>query len=186
MKIRYADGRNYVNMLKKHYICESIHTNAFQGYVALLTIEKAKKECYVPRENRKDECILADGYQWLEIYPEGKHVAITAMYNAKQELVEWYFDVVNAIGETDGVPYIQDLYLDVVITYLGEQIVLDEDELLEAKETGKITNDQYALALKVGAEIQHHFSTPEAVVAFKQFSDEMLQYMQSLSNNHKC
>ena len=51
-------------------------------------------------------------------------------------------------GIINGIPYIDDLYLDLVIRANGNQRVLDEDELLEALNRKEISEDEYNLANK--------------------------------------
>lgn len=46
------------------------------------------------------------------------------MYDEKNEIVEWYFDIARKIGKENGIPYEEDLYLDVVVTPTGEIILL--------------------------------------------------------------
>ena len=69
--------------------------------------------------------ILDNNYKWLEFYD----------YNSKVKLT--------AIGKDNGIPYEDDLYLDVVITSEGEIILLDEDELKDALNRMEITNREY-------------------------------------------
>lgn len=72
---------------------------------------------------------------------------MTAVINEKKEIVQWYFDITLANALTkDGVPYFDDLFLDVVVLPNKEIFVLDEDELLNALNNGNISEDDYRLA----------------------------------------
>ena len=68
----------------------------------------------------------------------------------KNEIIEWYFDVINKSGLENNIPYIEDLYLDIVITYLGEIFVLDEDELHQAF-VNKDTDNKYCIGNRVNS-----------------------------------
>lgn len=56
-------------------------------------------------------------------------------------------------GIENGIPYIIDLYLDIVFKSNGKWITLDEDELEEALNLGDITKEDYDLAYKTYNEI---------------------------------
>ncbi len=45
-----------------------------------------------------------------------------------------------------GLPYFDDLYLDVVLLPNGKMYVLDEDELEDAYKNGDVTKEEYELA----------------------------------------
>lgn len=64
-----------------------------------------------------------------------------SVFDDKGALIEWYFDVAKTIGMENGIPFEEDLYLDLVIMPDGETIVLDEDELLSAREEGLISQE---------------------------------------------
>lgn len=68
------------------------------------------------------------------------------MFNTKGEIVQWYIDICHRTGIDNNVPWIDDLFLDIVILPNGDIILLDEDELDEALSTGTFTEDLYNLA----------------------------------------
>jgi predicted RNA-binding protein associated with RNAse of E/G family len=69
------------------------------------------------------------------------------MVDAKGEVVQWYVDVCREHGlGPDGVPWWDDLYLDVVVRPTGEVLLLDEDELELALAAGYVTPAEYDLA----------------------------------------
>ncbi|MNW55217.1 hypothetical protein D3C74_328650 [compost metagenome] len=85
------------------------------------------------------------------------------MFDDKGEIVEWYIDVCKTQGVTDqGVPWFDDLYLDIVVLKNGEVFLLDEDELDEALSKGLITVRDYDMATETAQEVlhaihEHHF-----------------------------
>lgn len=150
MKRKFADCKNIANILEKDYFNKYIETEKFKGNISLVKIKKVQNEWIVDEEKR---CILANGYKWLEIYQDGANYCITAIYDNNNILKEWYIDVSNGIGIQDGIPYQDDLYLDVVIIPDGRINFLDEDELEEAYNEGVISKEQYDLAYKVAKNI---------------------------------
>ena len=52
------------------------------------------------------------------------------------------------IGLENGIPFEDDLYLDMIITPNGEKIIIDEDELLEARKKEIITQEDVDSAYK--------------------------------------
>ena len=65
------------------------------------------------------------------------------MYDDKNNLIEWYFDIAKELGIKNGIPYEDDLYLDLVIKPDGTYEVLDENELKDALDKDLITKDDY-------------------------------------------
>lgn len=92
--------------------------------------------------------IMDTGYQWLAICePTHKHRVTTVHFDTHAAPVQYYVDIVNDwyLG-SDGVPYFDDLYLDVVALPDGRAEIIDQDELEVALATHVITIDQYELA----------------------------------------
>lgn len=142
MKKRFA---NEVNNGLNEYSQIRVDDEFFNGYVCLVKIKNVDKP-WIIHDDDYTGCILDENYEWLEIYPDNEKYAITVMYDDKKNLVEWYFDMTKENGIENNIPYIDDLYLDLVIRSNGNYIVLDEDELKEALDTHDITNDDYNMA----------------------------------------
>ena len=85
-------------------------------------------------------------YKWLEFYDYNAKIKLTAIYNENNEIVEWYFDIAKKIGKENGIPYEDDLYLDVVITPEGKIILLDENELEAAFNRLEINKADFDMA----------------------------------------
>ena len=151
LKKRYADGRNKANhILESNFKNIRVDDVEFKGNISLLSIKKVKKEWLVDTEQR---CILANNYNWLEIYPAGKQYCITTMFDENDNIAEWYFDIAKELGEDDGIPYEDDLYIDVVIVPDGRIHILDEDELKSAYARKEVSKNEYEMAYRVVNEI---------------------------------
>jgi hypothetical protein len=88
---------------------------------------------------------------------------------------EWYFDVSKYIGIEDGVPYEDDLYLDVVLRPDGSTILLDEDELKEAFDRKEMTKEEYDEAYKIANDLIEKINGKAD--GMKKFTDKYLKFM---------
>lgn len=106
------------------------------------------------------------GYKLLEYTPIDKDYNVRAFVNDKNEILQYYIDVTDGMELRDGVPFYNDLYLD-IIDFSNqeffdnyneeknkEKIYLeDEDELREALACGKISQQQFNKAYDVANEL---------------------------------
>lgn len=139
---KYADKLKWKKAVKKDYRSIYIEDKQFIGYAAgikFLEIEGPMKRKYFG----KDLTLIDRNYIWLELFPLDKKHCITAKYNDKREIVKWYIDIVSGVGLDRGVPYMEDMYLDLDLLPSGEMEILDEDELEEAYRDGKIDEKTY-------------------------------------------
>lgn len=139
--------RRYANAVEGDYFQERVDDYNFHGYICYIRINNVKKPLIV-NTGEKELCIKDENYEWYEVYPDNGNYALTIMYDDNNNLIEWYFDIAKKIGIENGIPYEDDLYLDMIITPDGEKIVIDEDELLEAEIKGVISKEDIELAYK--------------------------------------
>ena len=137
--------RRFANAVGGLYYQKRVEEDFFKGYISRLKFQNVENPLMI---NKKDSaiCIKDNNYVWYEVYPDNANYAITIIYDDKGNLVEWYFDIAKAIGIENGIPYEDDLYLDLVVSPTGEGSMLDEDELLDALENKEITADDVRLA----------------------------------------
>lgn len=154
MKKRFANSR--LSDVEKEFFVKRIDEEYFKGNICLLKLNRVENPWYV-KDFGKIDCIVDNNYKWLEIYPDNEKYAITAMYNDKNELIEWYFDMAKNIGKENGIPYIDDLYLDLVIKQDGTVVILDENELEAALKTGDITEEDFELAYNTMRRIKSKY-----------------------------
>lgn len=154
MKKKYANYHNKEKVIEKDFKCKYFNDEDFVGYICLLTVVKAKERMIVKREG-KDVVIIDDNFKWLEVYPENnKNICVSILINDKEEIIDWYFDIAKDTKLTEkGEPYIEDLYLDIILYNSGNIEYLDEDELQDAVNIGDITKDDSELAYKVANEL---------------------------------
>lgn len=144
LKKRHADSsaNNRARKVKQKVI--SINEKNFSGDIYFYDFIDVETKMIIP----KGKCILDNGYKWLEFYDYSSKIKLTAMYDENKEIIEWYFDIAKEINKDNGIPYEDDLYLDVVVTPDGEVILLDEDELKDALDRLEIRDLDYQNAYK--------------------------------------
>lgn len=78
-----------------------------------------------------------------------------AIMDENGDIILWYIDMIASQGiDVDGVPYFDDLYLDLVVYPDGTIIVDDMDELEEALSKKDITQEQFNLAIETSHRLQ--------------------------------
>lgn len=172
LKKRFADCVNKKpNVEEVQQSLKSFSEDDFQGDVYLNNFIKINKKFIL--EN--GVCIQDTDYKWLEFYDYNSKVRLTAMYNENNEIVQWYFDIARSLGKENGIPYEDDLYLDVVLTPEGKIILLDEDELQEAFEKYEMTKDEFDEAYKIAYDLMKKLEGKLEKV--KNFTDKYLRIM---------
>ncbi len=132
--------RRYANSVSGIYLQDRIISDYITGDICFIKLKDIESPLVVSNEIHK-VCIKDNDYEWYLVYPDNGKYAITIVYDDKDELVEWYFDVSKKVGLENGIPYEDDLYLDLVIAPDGEYAILDEDELNNALRCGDITEE---------------------------------------------
>lgn len=146
VKRKYSDRANWRRVTDKKFQVKTVTEPDFEGLVVLYQIKQVRDPLWKEYGNKRF-CVADAGYEWLQHFPKGAHYVVTSMYDNKGRLVQWYIDICRTQGVTDrGVPWFDDLYLDVVILPSGESYLLDEEELEEAYRERQITKEDYDLA----------------------------------------
>ncbi|MFD3155432.1 DUF402 domain-containing protein [Haloimpatiens sp. FM7330] len=146
MKRKFADKANWRRVSKRKFKLTYIKNEEFNGYISAIYIEKIE-EPLIKTVNGKRLCLADEGYIWMQQFPADCNYALTTMFNEKREVIQWYFDICkgNKVNRK-GMPYFDDLYLDIVVLPTSEVVVVDKDELYEALQKGDITRQEYDLA----------------------------------------
>ncbi len=172
LKKRFA---NYISkakdVLKIKQNMKSVKEKDFSGDIYLNEFVKMSSPAFL--ENGL--CVRDNHYKWLQFYDYASEVCLTTIYNEKNEIVEWYFDMARKIGKENGVPYEDDLYLDVVLKPNGEIVLLDEDELQDAFERMEMTKQEFDEAYETAKDLMKRLQGNQEKV--KRFTDKYLQEM---------
>ncbi|MEN2768668.1 DUF402 domain-containing protein [Ornithinibacillus xuwenensis] len=145
LKRKYGDRSDWKRITKRKYVQSYLDTTDFKGYITLLHTIKVREPLFVTYGN-KQVCIVDDGYFWLQQFPFNKNHSITAMYDANGNIIQWYIDICSEIGIENGIPWMDDLFLDIIVLPTGESLVLDADELEQALNHGTINQTQFEFA----------------------------------------
>ncbi len=81
----------------------------------------------------------------MTYFPNSEKYCMTVMYDNNWKLLQWYFDIERYKYDL-GIPYSEDLYLDVVVLPNGKFYTLDEEELKQALNNNLISKDEYNMA----------------------------------------
>jgi len=140
LRKRFANSVNrHGNVLEVEHKIKAIDNEDFKGDIYLNNYIKISQPYFL----EKGLCIQDNNYKWLKFYDYNSKIQLTAVYNDKNEIVEWYFDIAKSIGKENDIPYEDDFYLDVVLTPTGKVILLDEDEFEEAFNRKEMTKEEY-------------------------------------------
>ena len=120
---------------------------------------------------------MNDNYTWLEFYDYNSKIKLTAMYDDKDQIIEWYFDIARKVSKENGKPYEDDLYLDVILVPNGEITLLDEDELQLAYDRLEISKEIYDMAYNEANQLINKLRNNTYKV--KGFTDEYLKLFQN-------
>lgn len=145
VKRKYGNRSEWKRVLDRKYAQAFLETKEFKGHITLLHIIKVAEPLFV-RYEEKNICIVDDGYIWLQQFPLEKQHSVTTMFDNNGDIVQWYIDVCLVNGVDNDIPYLDDLYLDIILLPSGEVILKDADELEEAFLNGIIDKSLYDLA----------------------------------------
>lgn len=90
--------------------------------------------------------IMDNGFDWLQIAPQGERWWLTVMFDANGAIRQYYFDITRCSHLAGADSFFEDLFLDVVAAPDGRVELLDEDELDAALAAGVITAAEAAAA----------------------------------------
>ena len=141
-------------IISKDIFGKTVNSELLNGYIGFIDI-KGVSEIQTWKFNGEDIVVCDKGRKWLSILPRNDWYCITAMMDEDEKVLLWYIDMIASQGiDVDGVPYFDDLYLDLVVYPDGTIIVDDMDELEEALSKKDITQEQFNLAIETSHRLQ--------------------------------
>jgi uncharacterized protein len=145
MKRKYGTRPGWKRILEREFAQSFLNTEKYKGYITLIKAKKVSEPLLISYEST-EMCILNDGYLWLQHFPLEKNFSVTTMFNHHGEIVQWYIDICHQNSVENGIPWMDDLYLDLIVLPSGEIIEKDAEELEGALSEGMIDKDLYDLA----------------------------------------
>lgn len=103
--------------------------------------------------------VADNGYKWLVVLPKKDNYAIT-MYMDRNDVPRlWYIDLIDGIGvDADGIPFYNDMFLDLIVSDDGQVVEDDRDEFEKAYVDGIINNKQYQKVISVSEQLKQRIS----------------------------
>ena len=141
-------------IISKDIFGRRVNSELLNGYIGLIDIKEVS-EAQIWKFNGEDIVVCDKGRKWLSILPQDDWYCITAMMGEEGKILLWYIDMIAKQGiDANGVPYFDDLYLDLVVYPDGTIIVDDMDELEDALSKVDITQEQYNLAIETNSRLR--------------------------------
>ncbi|WP_193726946.1 DUF402 domain-containing protein [Paenibacillus guangzhouensis] len=161
IKRKIADLSDWNRKLRVTYRQILVKEDDYQGYVTRVQFDDVEEPIwYQPDTEIERYRLVDDQYVWLQYFPNHANYAVTTVIDPNGVLVHHYVDIHAGNGvSSEGVPYFDDLFLDLVILPSGVHIVLDAEELEEALERAVITSEQYELAWRTLHTLQQGIET---------------------------
>lgn len=145
LKRKFGDRSEWKRILDRTYVQTYMEVPEFKGHITLLHLRKVAAPLTVRYDDDHHICIADDGYFWLQHFPSDKKYSVTTMFDDNGEIVQWYIDICHQTG-FDQVPWLDDLFLDLIVFPSGKVIQKDSDELDEALTKGVINKVLYNFA----------------------------------------
>lgn len=152
---KYISKKNWKRVIDREYVSCSITENQNDiGIASLIYIKDVSKPLLKVYKNIGKVKIADKGYYWLQIALKNTNFWITAMYNEKKRLIQYYIDITekNVINSKEEAHFYY-LFLDIVFSSSGKLILLDKDELINALSSKIINEKQYNLANSIANNI---------------------------------
>ena len=149
MKRKYGDRADWARIAASAFTVARVDLPAFSGVVSLYTMLRVHEPLYKPVCGERT--LLADnGFRWLQLYssqPERQTYTVTAAFSPENILAQWYIDVCASHGvDHTGIPWHDDLYLDLVANGRGAVEVIDVADLEAAYDAARVGAADYHLA----------------------------------------
>ena len=147
IKTKYFDRRGWKRIQVRHDAFCEWKTENLSGMAGLIHMDSVT----APLDKTVDGTpvrIVDNGYCWMQIAPENENWWLTVMFNEREEIIQYYFDITlkNIICGRDS--SFRDLFLDVAALPEQTMELLDRNELDEAFAEHIITEEEYFLAVK--------------------------------------
>lgn len=166
---------DWKRIIKKKTIIEDIKNDIFEGKVCFLKMKEVESPLTVASPIGKVK-IADNNYSNLIFAPKNQNWWLTVMFDDNDNLIESYFDITKINNfDIDDNPYFVDMKLDVCIPFDGKATMMDEEELEEALECGKISEADYTNAYNTANKIINYYNSNKE--SFNKFiSDNFRKY----------
>lgn len=160
MKRKYGDRAGWSRLIRREFRQMKINDESFTGDVTLLIMHEVAEPVVFEYPNRK-VCVVNNGYSWLQHFPENERFSLTTVFDEAGRTVQWYIDICLANGNENGRPWMDDLFLDIILLPNGDIIQKDAEELEAALSEGLITEELYQFAWEEANRINQLLETDQ-------------------------
>lgn len=148
---RYIDRRDWTRPVERTGRAMVLKDGAYAYRTDLLRL---RAPGYGQLQDGTAGKIADDGWCWLTWMRPDYAWALTAMRDENGRWVQFYFDIVSAMGcDGDGRAWFEDCWLDIVAMPDGRVYLLDEDELEQALTQGETSENEAEAARKAAGEL---------------------------------
>ena len=158
MKRKRGNREGWSRIERQHFVQKYVEDHIFKGYVTLLKFEKVHQPL-IAKYTPEPITLVQDGSYMLQHFPENEQFSLTTFISPKHEIVQWYIDIIDSIGMENGVVYMDDLYLDLIVFPNYTVVEKDLDELEEALQCNDISMAQYEKAWQTFNELKNKLAT---------------------------
>lgn len=143
MKKKYI-SKTYLRDIEKYQI--KLYLDEDDYYISVKKLVDVREKFII----YGNLCVMDNGYYVFEVVPKNENYAMRLFLDDKKRPLEYYFDITknNMLDFNTNTPCYDDLYLDITY-YDGKINILDEDELIDAYNSGDITDDDYNLVYQI-------------------------------------
>jgi uncharacterized protein len=158
MDRKFANFPGWKRILQNRFYCSCLDSPEFKGYITLYCMDAVCEPLVVEYFHQPTRIVDA-GYAWLKQFPASEHYTVTAQYDSSAQVVAWYIDIClrTGVGQ-DQVPWMDDLYLDLVVSPAMDIELKDADELLAALEMDEISKVEFDLAWREANQLMERIA----------------------------
>ena len=181
MKQRSAERLPWPRVTARRFVTHAFATAEFQGVATLLCIDAVREPFWIEWQGARF-CLCDSGYTWLQHFPANTHYAVTTQFDPQGQVIQWYIDICHRHWvDEQGMPWWEDLYLDLLVFPNGGCHIVDGDELDEALQTGVIDARLHTLAWDEARRLQTAIEAGAFPLLSLSYAHR-LQLLQSLLN----
>jgi len=148
-----ADRTDWGNVEEKEVKVVTVKTIGFSGNVTL-TEWKVKDPLYIQDERGRAVGVAADGYKWLQLFPDYANYTVTSVYDENGQPVLRIVSICKGQGVTaDRIPWYDDLYLQMMILPGAQPYMIHQELLEEAVQRGELDVNDYELAWRTARHV---------------------------------
>lgn len=153
LKRKSANRVPWPRVLARRFTVKTLDQADYRGYVTLLCLDKVRSPLYTKWQGQ-EICLADSGYTWLQHFPVGTQYTLTTQFDAQGQVVQWYIDICWQHGvDENGIPWWDDLFLDVIVFPGGEFEIVDGEDLDAAMQNGIVDEAQHQQAWSVATSL---------------------------------